>query len=62
MNDLDEYAPKAAQKARARAAQQRRIINQGKAIEAEPIPQPEQLSDAVARLASAWGLKKKERR
>lgn len=60
--DLDqEYSPKAAKRALHRAAQQQRIINQCKAIEAQPIDDPAQLSDMVAQLASAWGLKKRGR-
>lgn len=60
MHDLEsEYSDKAARKARARAAQQRRIVNQRKAIEAAPVEDKEQLSDLVAQLASAWGSKRK---
>lgn len=62
MTDLDqEYSPKAAAKERARVAQRQQIENQRRALEAEPITDRDELSQEVARLASAWGLKKKGR-
>jgi hypothetical protein len=62
-NDLDdEYSPKAAAKARARAAQQRRIEHQREYLDAAPIADDAELSAAVRKLAGAWGLKRKKGR
>lgn len=58
--DLEaEYSDKAAARSRERAERERQKTIAAKRKIAEPIANPEQLSDAVAELAARWGLKRK---
>ncbi len=60
-NILDrEYSEKAARRALARAAQQRRIESQRQYLDAEPIWERDELAAEVRRLAASWGLKRKK--
>ncbi len=62
-NNLDqEYSAKAARQAKARADYQKRLKKQQAAQDHQPIADADALANEVARLAGAWGLKKKSRR
>lgn len=56
-----EYAPKVAEKEQHRAKQHNQKQEQQRQKATQPIADRNDLSDQVAQLANAWGLKKRQR-
>lgn len=60
LEDLElEYAPTAAQRSQARAAERWAQQAEHERRQAQPIDDPDELARAVGRLADRWGLKKR---